>query len=107
MRRRFFTRCALGLAALLSGVPVSALTSALAFAGGSFQAVVAGSFSADTLAFAMSSADEAWAALLSAGVGSLAVMVGAGLASGMDAVVSAGVSVSVGVGAAASVVVST
>src|SRR3954454_16752830 len=106
MWRRFFTRCARGLVALLSGEPLSALESALAFAGGSFQAVVARLFNAANFALAMSNVDEAEAALGAAGVGLLVRAIETGLASAMDALASAGVSVLLEAGAAASVVVS-
>ena len=106
MRRRFFTRCARGLVALLSGELLSALEPALAFAGGSFQAVVAGSFNAANFALAMSNVDEAEAPLGAAGVGLLVRAIETGLASAMDALASAGVSVLLEAGAAASVVVS-
>ena len=110
MRRRFFTRCARGLVALLSGelllALASALESALALAGGSFQAVVAGSFNAANFALAMSNLDEAEAPLGTAGVGLLVRAIETGLASAMDALASAGVSVLLEAGAAASVIVS-
>src|SRR6478752_428259 len=106
MRRRFFIRCARGLVALLSGELLSALESALAFAGGSFQAVVAGSFNAANFALAMSNVDEAEAPSGAAGVGLFVRAIETGLASAMDALASAGVSVLLEAGAAASVVVS-
>src|SRR3954449_4520176 len=106
MRRRFFTRCARGLVALLSGEPLSALESALAFAGGSFQAVVAGSFNAANFALAMSNVDEAGAPLGAAGAGLLVRAIETGLVSAMDALASAGVSVLLEAGAAASIVLS-
>src|SRR3954463_6893115 len=106
MRRRFFSRCARGSVALLSGEPLSALESSLAFAGGSFQAVVAGSFNAANFALAMSNVDEAGAPLGAAGVGLLVRAIETGLVSAMDALASAGVSVLLEAGAAASVVVS-
>src|SRR4051794_3981755 len=106
MRRRFFTRCARGLVALLSGKLPSALALALAlaFAGGSFQAVVAGSFNAANFARAMSNLDEAEAPLGTAGL--LVRAIETGLASAMDALPSAGVSVLLEAGIAGSVAVS-